>query len=61
MPLVVPEAIVTGADESEHKIADVKVVFRGHLFSVVVFPPAHVTLFVNFAVLIVPEFLMKRN
>ncbi len=61
MPLVVPVAIETGTDELEHKVAEVKVVLRGQFFSVVVLLEVHVTVFVNFAVLIVPEFLMKRN
>jgi hypothetical protein len=61
VPFVVPEAIVTGADASEHKVAEVKVVLRGQFFSVVVLFEVHVIVFVNFAVLIVPEFLMKRN
>ena len=59
VPLAVPVAIVTGAEESEHKFAELKVVLRGQLFSVEILPPAHVTVIVNFAVSIVPEFLMK--
>ena len=61
VPLVVPVAIVTGTDELEHKVAEVKVVLRGQFFSVVVLLEVHVTVFVNFAVLMVPEFFMKRN
>ena len=61
MPLAVPVAIVAGAEELEHKVAEVKVVLRGQFFSVVVLLEVHVIVFVNFAVLIVPEFLIKRN
>ena len=60
-PFAVPVAIVAGVELSEHLFADVKVVLRGQFFRVVVLTPAHVTVFVNLAVLIVPEFFMKRN
>ena len=46
---------------SEHTVAEVKVVLSGQRFSVVVFADDHVTVFVNFAVSIVPEFFMKAN
>lgn len=61
VPLSDPDAIVTGAVELEHEVAEIKVVLRGQFFSVVVLPEVHETVFVNFAVLIVPVFLMKRN
>ena len=46
---------------SEHTVAEVKVVLSGQRFSVVVLAVDHVTVFVNFAVSIVPEFFMKAN
>lgn len=61
MPLADPVAIVTGAEESEHKVAELKVVLRGQFFNVVLLLEVHVTVSVNFAVLIVPEFLMNAN
>lgn len=60
-PLRDPVAIVTGVVELEHKVAEVKVVLRGQFFNVVVLPEVQVTIFVNFWVLMVPEFLMKAN
>lgn len=61
VPFVVPLAIVTGVVPPEHKVAEVKLVLRGQRFNVVVLLAAHVTLFVNFAVSMVPEFFMKAN
>ena len=61
MPLEIAEEIVTGDVASEHEVAELKVILRGHFFSSVELLEAHVIVIVNFAVLIVPEFLMKRN
>lgn len=61
VPLRVPVAITTGVDASEHTVAEVKVVLRGHLLSVVVPPEDQVTVFVNCAVVIVPELLIYAN
>ena len=53
--------MTTGADPSEHAAAEKKVVLRGHLLSFVVLPEDQVTVFVNCAVVIVPELLINAN
>ena len=53
--------MTTGADKSEHPVAEVKVVLRGHLLSFVVLPEDQVTVFVNCAVVMVPELLINAN
>lgn len=60
-PSAIPAPISTGAVESEHRVAEEKVVLSGQYLSVVVLIPAHVTVIAKLAVSIVPEFLMKAN